>query len=75
MVFNQTNKKPILAWKMKKCSLLECKKWSTNINKEFAEKVNFEWLDKEFKTSQSSDQNKRKYRIPLSIVRCFNCGR
>ena len=53
----------------------ERKKWSTNIDKEFVEKVNFKWLDKEFKTNEWSDENKRKYRIPFSIVRYFHCGR
>ena len=45
----------------------ECKKWSTNIDKEFVEKVNFKWLDKEFKTNEWSDENKRNtvFRFPL----------
>ena len=53
----------------------ECKTWSRNINKEIIEKAHFKWLDKEFKASKWSDENKRKYRIPFSIVRCFDCGR
>ena len=46
-----------------------CKEQSRHINKEFVEKVNFKWLDKEFKVNEWSDENKRKYRIPFSIVR------
>ena len=52
-----------------------CKKWNRHINKGFHEKVNFKWLDKEFKANERSDENKRKYRIPFSIARCFDCGR
>ena len=51
-----------------------CKKWSRQINKEFVEKVNFKWIDKELKTNEWSEENKRKYRIPFSILR-FDCGR
>ena len=32
-------------------------------------------LDKEFKACESSEENKRKYRIPFSIERCFDCSR
>ena len=54
---------------------LACKKWSRRINKEFVEKVNFKWLDKEFKDNEWSYESKRKYRIPFSVVRCFDGGR
>ena len=33
----------------------ECKKWSRHINKEFVRKLNFKWLDKEFKANKWSD--------------------
>ena len=46
---------------------LVCKKWSRHINKEFVEKVNFKWLDKEFKANEWSEENKRKYRIPFPM--------
>ena len=54
---------------------LVCKRWSRHINKEFVEKVNFKWLDEEFKANEWSDETKRKYRISFSVVRCFDCGR
>ena len=52
-----------------------CQKWSGHINKEFFEKVNFKWINKEFKVNEWSDENNSKYRIPFSIVQCFDCGR
>ena len=51
------------------------KKWSRHINKEFVEKVNFKWLDKEFKVNEWSEENKRKYRILFSTIRGFDCSR
>ena len=42
---------------------LVCKKWSRHISKDFFEKVNFKWLDKEFKANEWSDENKRKYKF------------
>ena len=53
----------------------ECKKWRRHIDREFVKKLNFEWLVKEFKANESFDENKRKYRIPFSIVRCFDFDR
>ena len=51
-------------------------KWSRHISKEFIDKEKFLWLDKEFKENEWSDENKRKYSTPFSIVSWFfDCGR
>ena len=53
---------------MHSITVLVWKKWSRHISKDFVEKVNFEWLDKEFKANEWSDKSKTKYGIPFSIV-------
>ena len=51
-----------------------CKRWSEIVNRNFRDRVHTAWLDREFSANNWNAEIKRKYRVPFTVLKCFNCN-
>ena len=54
---------------------LVCKRWSETVNRNFRDTVHIASLDREFSANNWNAEIKRKYRVPLTVLKCLKCNR